>query len=76
MDDLDELQDVEDAARIRVLTWMGIEGDRTSDMHIEMARDADAYREAVERRVLWEDEAKRAGLVAAHPWMGDATQTA
>ncbi len=38
----------------------------------EFISDLAAYRTAVERRVRAEEEAKRAGLIAAHPWMGGA----
>ena len=54
---LEQLQAAEEGAQVRVLTWMGMEGDRASETQVEMAQDADAYRTAVERRVRAEDEA-------------------
>ncbi|KKN74360.1 hypothetical protein LCGC14_0391610 [marine sediment metagenome] len=70
MADLDELRAAEEEAR---LVLVGAAFDYVGPLPRAVHESAlDAYREAIERRVKVEEEAKRAGLIAAHPWMGGA----
>ena len=71
MTDLAELQAIEDEALVRVLTWMGMEGDRASETLVAMRRDVDAYRTTV-RATAAAEESKRAGL-RAYPWVTGAS---